>query len=105
MGAENQKNYFGQFFLMLTSHSQQHVDVQVIFERCYQNSKWPPEINSNFFCGRKNSKYPKSGIILILQSHFPQYGDVQVIFLGFVEIKNGRHGSISIFLSTQKVKS
>ena len=55
VGAETQKNYFGQFFLILVSHSQQHVDVQVIFERCYQNSKWPPEVNSKIFCGRKNS--------------------------------------------------
>ena len=25
---------------------------KIIFERCYQNSEWPPEVNYNFFCGR-----------------------------------------------------
>ena len=34
------------FFSFLTSHSQQHVDVQVIFSRCYQNSEWPPEVGA-----------------------------------------------------------
>ena len=30
-GRKNSKKLFGQFFLILTSHSSQHVDVQVIF--------------------------------------------------------------------------
>ena len=50
MGTETQKNILVIFFLILTSHSQQHVDVQVIFERCYQNSKWPSEVNFKIFC-------------------------------------------------------
>ena len=65
--------------------------MQVIFYRCYQNLKWPPEVNSNFFCGEKTSKL-KSEIIQILLSHSPRYGDVQVIFQGSTEIQNGRHG-------------
>ena len=52
--------------------------MQVIFQRCYQNSKRLPEVNSKFFCGRK-----KSEIIQFLLSHSPWYGDVQVIFLRF----------------------
>ena len=57
MAATDQLQFFGgQFFLILTSHSQQHVDVQMIFERCYQNSKWPPDVNSIFFVGAKALK-------------------------------------------------
>ena len=53
-GRWNLKKYFGQFFFNFKTHSQQHVDVQVIFEKCYPNSTWPPEVNSKIFCGRKN---------------------------------------------------
>ena len=53
----------------------------MIFQRWYQNSKWPPEVSFKKFCGRKNFT---SEIIQILKSHSPQYGDVQVIFLRFL---------------------
>ena len=55
----------------------------MIFLRCYQNSKWPPEINSKKNLWAQKLKNLKSEIIQILLSHSPPYGDVQVTFSRF----------------------
>ena len=38
-------------FSILLSHSPRYGNVQVTFSRFYWNSKWPPQINFNFFVG------------------------------------------------------
>ena len=53
------------------------------FSKCYQNSKWPPEVNSKFFVWVRKLRKLSSEIIQISESHSPQYGDVQVIFSRF----------------------
>ena len=55
-GRKKSKNYFGHFFSNFNITLQQHVDVQVIFQRFYQNSKWPPEVSSKNFVGAKTLK-------------------------------------------------
>ena len=44
-------------------------DVQVTFSRFYWNSKWPPRINFNFFCGHENQ--PKARIYSNFTIKFP----------------------------------
>ena len=54
--------------------------MQVIFQRYYQNSKWPLEVNSEF-CWLTNSK---SQELFKFYNHIPpRYGDVQITFLRF----------------------
>ena len=102
-GRWNLKKYFGHFFLNFKTHSQQHVDVQVIFEKCYPNSTWPPEVNSKIFCGRKNFKTERLKLFEFY-NHTPHNMEMcSWFFQGFTEIQNSRHGSISIFLRLQKL--
>ena len=56
-------------FEILTSHSLQHGDVQVILSRCYQNWKWLPEVHSKFFVGAKTQNL--SGKLFKFYYHIP----------------------------------
>ena len=51
------------------------------FLRFCWNSKWPPQINFNFFVGAKTQKLKSE--IIHLQSHYPPSWNVQVILLKF----------------------
>ena len=79
----------------------------MIFLRCYQNSKWPPKVNSKFFCVRKNYKTLKSEIIQILLSHSPRYADVLVMFKVLLKFKMAATDQLHFFVGakTQKISS
>ena len=50
------KNLKSEIIQILLKHSPRYGDVQVIFSRFYRISKWPPQINFNFFVGAKTQK-------------------------------------------------
>ena len=77
------KNSRSIYFEILTRHSEQHGDVQLIFQRCYQNSKSPSEFYLQKNLWAQKRKNLKSEIIQISLPHPPPYGDVEVTFLRF----------------------
>ena len=83
--AQKLQNLKSEIIQISLSHSPRYGDVQVTFSRFYWNSKWPPQINFNFFLGGgvKKLKNLKSKIMQILLSHSPRCGNVKVIFLRF----------------------
>ena len=42
--------------LLLRLQTDFKLQTSEFYQNCYQNSKWPPDVNSKIFCGRKNSK-------------------------------------------------
>ena len=61
------------------------------FFKCYQNLKWPPEVNFIIFVGAKTLKLSQK--LLQFYNHIPH--DMESASKFFTEIQNGRHGSTS----------